>query len=131
MRGSWAPFALLFFVGPLFACGGGAASSGTQRNTDVITLEEIEATDVATALNIVQQLRPRWLSRSRGPRTLIDSEGDFMKVTVDGGAPQEASYLDEIPRDALLELRLLSPREATLLYGTGFNVGIIKVTTKH
>lgn len=130
MRRSWAPLALVLLAGPLYACGGGAASAGTQRNADVITLEEIQAADVATAMDVVSLLRPRWLGRSRGPRTLMDSGQDFTRVSVDGGAPQDAAYLDEIPRDVLLELRLLSAREATFLFGTGFNAGLIKVTTR-
>ncbi|MDP2955407.1 MAG: hypothetical protein Q8N53_03220 [Longimicrobiales bacterium] len=131
MRGSWTPFALLLFAGPLLACaGGGARGTETERNADVITLAEIEAAQVATAYQLVQQLRPRWMIRSRGDRSFGVSEADRIKITVDGMPPREFDYLGDLARDALLELRLLSPREATLLYGTGFNAGLIKVTTK-
>ena len=131
MRGPWTSFALLLLAGPLLACaGGGALGTGAGRDADVITLAEIEATQVATAYQLVQQLRPRWMNRSRGDRSFGVAEADRIKVTVDGLPPREFDYLGDIPRDALLELRLLSPREATLLYGTGFNAGIIKVTTK-
>jgi hypothetical protein len=44
--------------------------------------------------------------------------------------PRSLDFLREIPRDVLLEIRIISPREATFLYGTGYTAGIIKVTTK-
>ncbi len=131
MRGSWTPFALLLLAGPLLACaGGGAPGAGTQRDADVITLAEIEATEAESAYQVVQQLRPRWMTRNRGARSFAASEADYTRVVVDDMPPREFDHLREIPRDALRELRLLSPREATLLYGTGYSAGIIKVTTK-
>jgi len=130
MRGSWTSFALLFLVAPLFACGGGASSAGTQRDSDVITLDEIQDTEATSAYQVVQQLRPRWMYQSRGARTFNMSGADYMKVTVDGMPPREFEHLNEIPREVVLELRLLSAKEATFLFGTGFNRGLIKVTTK-
>lgn len=130
MRRSWAPLALVALAGPLYACGGGAASEGSQRNADVIALEEIQAAQGGTAYEIVQELRPRWMTRNRGPRSLTDEPADYTKVSVDGMPPREFDHLREIPRNVLFELRLLSPREATFLFGTGFNVGLIKVTTR-
>jgi hypothetical protein len=44
--------------------------------------------------------------------------------------PREFDYLRELRRESLAELRFLDSREATLLYGTGYNAGVIKVTTK-
>lgn len=132
MRSSWKPFALLLVAGPLLACatGGPPPAAATGRDPEVITLEEIEATEAGTALQLVQQLRPRWMMRNRGDRTVTLNEADNTKVSVDGMAPREFAYLEEIPRAAVLEIRRLSPREATMLYGTGFNAGLIKVTTK-
>ena len=131
MRHSLKPFALLLLAGPLLSCAsGGSAGAGGGRDSDVIKLEEIQAAEVETALQLVQQVRPRWMVRSRGDRSFGVSEADRTKVIVDDMPPREFEYLDELPKSVLLELRLLPPREATMLYGTGFNAGIIKVTTK-
>ncbi|NJD18192.1 MAG: hypothetical protein FIA95_02775 [Gemmatimonadetes bacterium] len=131
MRGTWTSFALVLFACSLCACGGGGArGTETQRNLDVITLQEIEAAQVETALQLVQQLRPRWMMRSRGDRSLSTNEADRIRIVVDGMAPREFEYLAELPKGVLLELRFLPPREATMLFGTGFNSGVITITTK-
>jgi hypothetical protein len=131
MRRSRVPLALLFLAVPLLGCASGPTSgAGTPRDPEVITLAEIEATQARTALEIVQQLRPSWMTRHRGERSFSTSAQDYTRVVVDDMAPREFTHLSEISRAALLELRFLSAREATLLYGTGFNEGIIKVKTR-
>ncbi len=132
MRRSRVPLALLFLAVPLLGCASGPTSgAGTPRDSELITLAEIEATQAQTAYQIVQQLRPRWMAtQHRGARSFSSSQQDYVRVVVDDMAPRELAHLGEISRDALLELRFLSAREATLLYGTGFNEGIIKVKTR-
>jgi hypothetical protein len=131
MKATWMLATLLVLMSLAAGCGGaGSRGPGTEHDPNVITLAEIEAGDVETAYQLVQQLRPRWLSRSRGERSLATDQADYTRVVVDDMPPREFDHLHEIPRSALVELRLLLPREATLLYGTGFNSGVIRVTTR-
>jgi len=125
--------ALLFAASLLLVgcAGGGGPSTQAPRDYNVITLEEIEATEAITAYQIVQQLRPRWMVRNRGERSFAVDDSDYAKVMVDDFPPREFDYLRELRREVLLEIRYLEPRDATLLYGTGYNAGVIKVTTKH
>ena len=51
-------------------------------------------------------------------------------MVLDDLPPREFNSLREIPREAILEIRFLDAREATFLYGTGYNAGVVKVTTK-
>jgi hypothetical protein len=124
---------VLCFVLPAFlgACAG-SGGSGTQapRDYNVITLAEIEASQAETAYQLIQQLRPRWMTRNRGERTFAVDEADYAKVIVDEFPPREFDYLRELRRETLQELRFLEPREATFLYGTGYNAGVIQVTTR-
>ena len=126
---------LLLALAALAACasgGGAGAGSGIEepRDYNVITLEEIQATEAETAYHIIQQLRPRWMVRNRGQRTLMETEADYAKVIVDDMPPREFDFLRELAREILLEMRFLEARDATLLYGTGFNAGVVKVTTR-
>ena len=124
---------LLFAASTLLVgcAGGGGPSTQAPRDYNVITLEEIQATDAPTAFHIVQQLRPRWMVRNRGDRSFAVDGSDYAKVMVDDFPPREFDYLRELRREVLMEIRYLEPRDATLLYGTGYNAGVIKVTTKH
>jgi len=131
MRVSLTPVLLMAVPSLLAACGGGGApGTATPRDANVITLEEIEATQAATAYDIIQQLRPRWMVRNRGQRTFSETEADYAKVFVDDMPPREFDYLSQIPRASIQELRFIEAREATYLYGTGYNAGVVKVTTR-
>ena len=131
MRVSLTPVLLMAVPSLLAACGGGGApGTATPRDANVITLEEIEATQATTAYDIIQQLRPRWMVRNRGQRTFSETEADYAKVFVDDMPPREFDYLREIPRVSILEMRFIEARDATYLYGTGYNAGVVKVTTR-
>ncbi|MGW8267132.1 MAG: hypothetical protein ACWGSQ_12255 [Longimicrobiales bacterium] len=131
MRAPWAT-ALVALIPALFTACATSTPQGitTPRDPNVITLEEIEATDAETAYDIIQQLRPRWMVRNRGQRSFRETEADYAKVFLDELPPREFDFLREIPRASILEMRFLEAREATYLYGTGYNAGVIKVTTK-
>lgn len=122
-----------FFVG-IGACAGssgpGPGTGPASGNREVITLAEIQQTEAVTAYQIVQELRPRWMNRNRGERTFFEDAADFARVIVDGLPPREFNFLHEIPREVIQELRFLTPREATFKYGTGYNAGVIEVTSK-
>ena len=131
MRGFCHSLVFLALVGVLAGCsttGGGGSRSAVDQY--VITLAEIEATEARDAYEVVQQLRPRWMNRNRGQRSINESASDYAKVVLDDLPPREFASLREIPRNAILEIRFLEPREATFQYGTGYNAGVVKVTTK-
>jgi hypothetical protein len=120
----------LLLLGPLAGCAAGSAPGAGSRDQDIITAEEIAESRAQTALDLIQQLRPRWAVRSRGERTFVESAYDYPRVVVDDLPPREFDSLREIPKEVLVEIRFLNPREATLLYGTGHTQGVIRVTTK-
>lgn len=131
MRVPWTT-ALVLSIPALFTACATSTPPGitTPRDPNVITLEEIEATQAETAYDIIQQLRPRWMVRNRGQRTFNETAADYAKVVLDELPPREFDFLREIPRATIREMRFLEAREATYLYGTGYNAGVIKVTTK-
>ena len=124
-------FAVLAPLALLAACAGsGSGPSRPQSDRNVISLAEIEETEARDAYEVVQQLRPRWMVRNRGQRTMFEDGADFAKVVVDEFPPREFDVLREIPRETIFEIRFLEPREATFLYGSGYNEGVVKVITK-
>jgi hypothetical protein len=125
-----ATLVLLFAVG---ACATGQRSGG-RSNSDVITLEEIQESNVFNAYEIVRQLRPAWL-RGRGPQTFTTDVSNtttagYPKMMVDDLPPRQLEALRDIRVAEIAEIRYINPRDATFRYGTGYSGGIIKVITK-
>ena len=134
------PLAAALMLGSL-ACATSTGSAGDQAaepaqtvrspagtRSDVITLDEIERSSVATAYDAVQRLRPAFL-RTRG------------RGSIRFGAQQAVVYLDDTPiggPDALrrinardvMSIRYLRGPDATTRFGTGHEGGAILVTTK-
>jgi hypothetical protein len=112
----------------LSACATGAQRTG-QRQTDLITYQEMEPLRVPTAFDVVQQLRPEFL-RTRGSASVRDPTPVEAVVYLDGvrlGAP---ATLRGISKETLKEIRYMDANEATLQYGTGHRGGAIVVTTR-
>ncbi len=111
-----------------------------------ITREQIAASTQWNAAEIIQQIRPAWL-RPRVRATLRTAEVTAGLLGSDGQGPipDPAIYpevfedelhfgpIDTLERFAAGEIEaieFLSPNEATILYGTGYMGGIIRVITR-
>ncbi|MBI4502291.1 MAG: hypothetical protein HY700_14170 [Gemmatimonadetes bacterium] len=100
-----------------------------RRDPRRITAEEIAAKQTAqTAYDLVQALRPTWLS-SRGATTILLEETGI-SVYVDGTKRGSIDELRSIPRDQVQEMRFLSATDAATRYGLNNQSGAIEVTTK-
>ena len=106
----------------MLACASGGGSNGPRRNPELITRQEIEATDALTALDVIQQLRPTFL---RPP-----GQADPVIVYVDGVRRGNISELRSLARLSLEQIRYVNANDATLRWGTGHRSGAIEVTTK-
>jgi hypothetical protein len=126
-----AAFGLLLAAG---ACATGTTGGGSRSQSDVITFEEIQESNVNDAYELVRQYRPRWL-RGRGPQSFTTDVRNtttpgYPKVKVDELPPMDLESLRDIRIVEIAEIRYINPRDATLRYGTGFSGGIIQVITK-
>lgn len=121
----------LFVFAVLGACASsGSAPGGTdtpavRRSRDVITLEEIQKlTGVRTAYDVVQRLRPQFLS-NRGPASMTRPSGVVVMVNgIPRGGPD---VLRDINVTQVLEIRHLNGSDASIKYGTGMTGGVIEV----
>jgi outer membrane receptor for ferrienterochelin and colicin len=122
------------------------ASTGGERraasDTSVITQEEIEASHATNAYDLVQTMRPRWLS-VRGQSTLGTTTrrgmdgGDVrtmveqdIPVFVDGSRFGGMESLRNLATRDLARMQRLSTGEATQRWGTGFPNGAILIITR-
>ncbi|HEX8243909.1 MAG TPA: hypothetical protein VF541_10445 [Longimicrobium sp.] len=104
-----------------------AAVSRVRARRDVITTEEIDATHVTTAFEVVQRLRPQWLHNRGGPYP--DPDGSVeVRVFFNG---QPVGNVESLKQYAIMEvgsMRWVDPIRARGTYGPGNGRGVITVT---
>ena len=99
------------------ASGGGGE---TGRSSTLIVRAQLAQYSGRTALEAVQRFNPRWLTYERGR----------VRVVFDGRSPDNLDALDRLRADDVESLRFLTGTDATRKYGTGFNGGVIEVTSR-
>jgi len=113
----------------LIACASGGNRRPAARDADRITFAEIETLQVATAFEVVQQLRPEFL-RTRGPASVTSAAPVEAVVYLDGVRQGGPEALRRIRKQTLREIQYLDSREATTQFGTGHRAGAIMVVTR-
>ena len=99
-----------------------------KRNPEVISLEEIRASgDVQNAYDLVQRLRPTWLT-FRGPSSINLTTPELV-VYFNGVRRGGPDTLRELELRGVKELRHLRGTDATQRFGTGHENGAILVTS--
>ncbi len=102
-----------------------------RRNPDLITTQEIEATDAdaQTAFELVTRLRPLWLNK-RDIGSMAMSAADIQIYLDDVKSPGGLPALKAIPRATIKEIRHLRGTDASQRFGINHENGAILVTTK-
>ncbi len=100
----------------------GQPGSSPRRNRNLITADELAELNVTSAFEAVRQLRPAWLTRRGGSAPII-----YLNSTRWSGTPEG---LESIQLQSISEMRFLSASDATTRFGTGFQGGVIMVTTR-
>jgi hypothetical protein len=132
-------FGCILFLAAL-SCAGGATSSGsfggsqspTGRSRDVITREELSASDMQaqSVLDAVRSLRPQFLN-SRGQNSHSDPEAGQVHVSIDDGRIGPISDLSLIHVSGVIEIRLLNVAQAMQRFGGAAREGpVIVVKTR-
>jgi hypothetical protein len=114
------------------ACGSstprtGQAGPGGDRN--VILAEEIVQVENATALDVVQRLRPHFLQR-RGPTSITQQDNTYPVIYIDGLRRGDVNELRQIPASTIARIEYISASDATTRWGTGHTAGVIAVSTR-
>lgn len=103
-------------------CAGNSTRSSAVTDRNHITREEVQASTAPTALALVQQLRPRWLSE-RGVASVRAS--DPVILYVDDTRTGEVGRLSEYSLEHVSELKFLDAINATQRFGIGHRSGAI------
>jgi len=111
----------------LTACASAGPAGGPERprgNREVITAEELAGAHAQNAYEAVRSLRPSFLMTQGGT-----TRAHGVQVIVDGVPRGGATALQQMNVADIVEIRHLSPTDATMLYGTGYTGGAIVVKT--
>lgn len=117
---------VLLMLGVGSACGVPPTQSapGLRRNSNLITMEEVQRSSAADALQLVQTLRPAWL-RIRGLQSFTDD--GLVVVYLDQVRLGGPASLRSIPVVAVETVQFLDAAAATQRWGTGHTHGAILI----
>lgn len=117
----------LLTVALLGCASGGTSSRSAPVDRDVITSEEIRASNAQTVYHLVLALRPRWL-KDRNRQGF--GQPSSIALYYEGARVGSAERLREYQTSDMEEIRYLSASEATLRYGTDHTMGAIQLTAR-
>lgn len=103
---------------------------GAPRNTsNIITRGQIDGTNRANALEIIQSLRPTWLN-IRGPQSFSEDGGGEIMVYYGPTQLGGIETLREITPASIERLEFIPATKATQRWGTGLPFGAILITPR-
>jgi hypothetical protein len=122
--------AMIVLVGAgLMACAGGGRGGERAGTGNIITLEQLSMYPNATAYEIVQRFRPRFLQR-RGQTSISNQESPYPLVYMDGMRRGTIDELRRIPSLSIEVIEYITPADATTRWGTGHTAGVIHLTSR-
>ncbi|MDE0358423.1 MAG: hypothetical protein OXN92_12800 [Gammaproteobacteria bacterium] len=124
----WLQMVLPLALAVVSACVVGAPGPARSTSQGDITRPELEQILSESAYQAVEQLRPSWLFYRRTPT--ISNPNPEPAVYVDQAKLLALDDLRSIPVQDVEQIRFLSSRDATTIYGTGHMWGAIVVTTR-
>ena len=115
---------LTILVAIIISCSSTVPSNKPMKQRNKILQEEIvELKGVNSAIDIINVARPNWLRSGVGTSSNISVYQNGMYI---GGL----SELNYISVQTIIDMKLLSPSEATIIYGTNNMLGAIEIRTR-
>ena len=115
---------LAILVTIIISCSSTVPSNKPMKQRNKILQEEIvELKGVNSAIDIINVARPNWLRSGVGTSSNISVYQNGMYI---GGL----SELNYISVQTIIDMKLLSPSEATTIYGTNNMLGAIEIRTR-
>ena len=107
----------------------GASAAPTEGSSTVIVRAQLEEYSGRSVLDAIQRYNSRWL---RSTRLGVGGAGggSSARVVLDGATPGDLSDLETISANSVEYIRYLTATDATTRYGTGFDGGVIEVTSR-
>lgn len=103
-------------------------SSGAQERAqpNVLTGDQLRATDATTVWDALRRLRPQWL-RPRATSSLVEPLSEEPIVYVQGIRHGPLRSLQQMNIDRVRRVEFIDRRDATTRFGTGHGGGVIMV----
>ena len=121
---------LAFLPAVVFACASSNSGRSGLPKSEMITEEEVVASLGWSAYEVIQKLRPNFLTY-RGETSLDRRKSQpFPTVYVDGQEFGPIGTLRTIPAPQIATIRLYRSWEATTQFGMGKMGGVIAITTR-
>ena len=106
-----------------------AGSSAPSTGGNVVTQQQLAATNAQSVYDALQKLRPEWLS-SRGPTSVTDDTPAVASVYMNGTMLGKADYLREMRPLDVTEIRYWDAGQASARFGMGHPRGVIEIVRK-
>lgn len=123
------PLYILTLAGMVACASAGGSGTGTHREHNLITEQEIAESGEMNGLDVVTRLRPMFL-KTRGRSTIRGGGSEYASVFVDGVFFGDLGSLRNIVANQIHEIRYLSGVESVSKYGIRYGSGAIDVRTK-
>lgn len=107
-----------------------AMQAPAERERNVITTEEIQAANAATAYDIIAKLRGNFL-RSRGQNSVLLKQPKEPTVYLDEVEYGTVASLRQIPASTIAEIRFIEGNDAMRKYGSNHISGVIQIYTRY
>jgi outer membrane receptor for ferrienterochelin and colicin len=117
-------------AGTFFACTPPQLGSVDRASSQLITEDEVEASRAPNAYEVIQRLRPNFLSYRGETSFNKQNSQPYPTVYVDGQEFGPISSLRNIPASQIATIRLYRSWEATTKFGSGNMGGVIAITTR-
>ncbi len=114
----------------LVSCAGAATQGRPERsNSNLLTQQQLAATNSENVYGAIAKLRPEWLS-SRGPNSVRDPTPSAVSVFMNGNLLGKAEYLRELRLLDVTEVRYWDAGSASARFGMGHPRGVIEITRR-
>jgi hypothetical protein len=123
------PFFVLTLAAALGCASSGTAGTTVRREPNLITEQEIAASNESNVFDVVNRLRPMFL-KTRGRSTINAGGSEYASVFLDGQYYGELGSLRNIVASQIHEIRYLNGPDAVSRYGMRYGSGAVDVRSK-
>ncbi len=111
----------------LLACSSATTQTGGSREVrNLLTQEQLAATNKTNLYEAIEKLRPEWLS-SRGPTSVTNVEPAVASVYMNGTMLGKTDYLRDMRVLDVTEVRYWEPGPASARFGMGHPRGVLEL----
>jgi GDP-D-mannose dehydratase len=110
-------------------CSAAAQNAPSRGDRNLVTNEQLTATNSVTVFDALEKLRPEWMT-SRGPTSVTDATPTTPSVFMNGQMLGRIDVLREIRVVDVAEARFWAAGQASARFGMGHPRGVIELKSR-